>query len=70
MMQGHAAQSGNVPVAALVLCMSLLPGSLANSWEGRLAIYILPFAVAGAAVMFVLWRVRNQDAGRLARDLK
>jgi signal transduction histidine kinase len=64
MMQGHAAQSGNVPGAALVLCMSLLPGSLANSWEGRLAIYILPFAVAGAAVMFVLWRVRNQDAGR------
>jgi hypothetical protein len=69
-MQGQAVQSGNVPVAALVLCMWLLPGSLANSWQGRLAIYILPFAVAGAAVMFVLWRVRNQDAGRLARDLK
>src|SRR5437588_902243 len=69
MTQGHAAQSGNVPVAALVLCMWLLPGSLANSWEGRLAIYILPFAVAGAAVMFVLWHVRNKDADRLARDL-
>jgi signal transduction histidine kinase len=50
--------------------MWLLPSSLANSWEGRLAIYILPFAVAGAAVMFVLWRVRNKDAGKLAHDLK
>src|SRR6201993_117931 len=70
MMQGHAAQSGNVPVAALVLCMWLLPGSLANPWEGRLARYILPFAVAGAAVMFVLWRVRNQDADKLTREIE
>ena len=68
-MRGHAAQSWSVPGAALILCIWLFPGSLANSWEGRLAIYILPFALARAAVMFVLWRVRNKDADRLAGDL-
>ena len=41
-----------------------------NSWEGRLAIYILPFVIACATVMFVLWRVHSKDASKFARDLQ
>jgi signal transduction histidine kinase len=70
MMSGDSAPFWNVPVAAVIASMWLFPGDLVNWWEARLAIYILPFAVVGTAVMFVLWRVRSRDAGRLARDLK
>jgi hypothetical protein len=50
--------------------MLLFPGTLAKSWEGRLAIYILPLAMAGAAVMFTLGRMHGKDVDRLGRDLK
>jgi signal transduction histidine kinase len=69
-MKGEEVQFRHVSVPAMIGCMPLLPLDLVSSWEGRLAIYILPLAVAGATVMFALWRMHSKDAARLGRDLK
>lgn len=69
-MKGEEGQFRHVSVPAMIGCMSLLPLDLVSSWEGKLAIYILPVAVAGATVMFALWRMHSKDAARLGRDLK
>jgi signal transduction histidine kinase len=50
-------------------CILLFPGGLANSWENTVALYIVPFAVAAAAVMFVIWRRHTKDVGALSCEL-
>lgn len=35
-----------------------------------LATYVLPFAVAAAAVVFVIWRMHRKDVSTLSRDLE
>jgi signal transduction histidine kinase len=51
-------------VAASVL---LFPGAF---WDRALATYVLPFAVAAAAVLFVIWRMHGKDIGILTRQLE
>ncbi len=51
-------------VAASVL---LFPGAF---WDRALATYVLPFAVAAAAVLFVIWRMHGKDVGILTRQLE
>src|SRR5215472_5956728 len=45
---------------------AFLPGH----WEAAISIYVLPFAVAAAAVTFVIWRQHSKDIGKLTRDLE
>src|ERR1700675_1160447 len=64
-MKNHGpAASGDFLVAASVL---LFPGAF---WDRALATYVLPFAVAAAAVLFVIWRMHSKDVGALTRDLE
>jgi signal transduction histidine kinase len=46
----------------------LSSGGLGPSWERNLATYVLPFVVAGMAVMFVVWRMHTKDVGILRAE--
>ena len=64
-MKNHGpAASEDFLVAASVL---LFPGAF---WDRALATYVLPFAVAAAAVLFVIWRMHGKDVGILTRELE
>src|SRR5215469_6609678 len=41
-----------------------------TQWETAACTYILPLAVAGAAVIFIVWRRHTDDINKLTRDLK
>lgn len=56
-------------VSALA-CMSLLSMDLDPSrWEMPVSDYVLPFAMAAAAVILIVWRQHRKDVGKLTRDL-
>lgn len=57
-------------MGAVVASMWLFPGNFVHSWDGRLAIYVLPFAMVAITVMLVLWRVRSEKTSKLEHDLK
>src|ERR1700751_5722963 len=42
----------------------------AGQREMAIATYVLPLAVAAAAVTFVIWRQHSKDIGKLTRDLE
>jgi signal transduction histidine kinase len=51
-------------------CILLIPMGLQFShWEVALSIYVLPLAVAAAAVTFIIWRHHAKNIDRLTRDL-
>jgi hypothetical protein len=51
-------------------CIFLVPSGLGGSWDRALAVYVLPFAVAAATLMFIVWRMHSKDIGALTRDLE
>jgi signal transduction histidine kinase len=52
-------------------CIVLWRWGLAEPfWEAKLAVYVLPLAVAAAVVMFITWRLHRKDVGKLSRELK
>ena len=55
--------------ASPAACILLFPNGLADSWESRLAVYVMPFVVVAATVMFVIWRGHRTDLGTLTREL-
>jgi signal transduction histidine kinase len=51
-------------------CIFLVPSGLGGSWDRALAVYVLPFAVAAATVMFIVWRMHSKDVSALTSDLE
>jgi signal transduction histidine kinase len=39
-------------------------------WEARVALYVLPLAVAASVVMFVTWWMHRKDVSKVARELE
>jgi signal transduction histidine kinase len=63
--------SGQSFAASQAGCIVLWRWGLAEpSWEAKLAVYVLPLAVAAAVVMFITWRLHRKDVGKLSRELK
>jgi signal transduction histidine kinase len=60
------------PLASLAVfpaaCILLVPGRL-ERWGSSLSPYVLPLAVAAAAVTFILWRLLRRDVQQLTADL-
>jgi signal transduction histidine kinase len=54
-----------VPARIVLMPMDLRP----TEWEMAVSIYVLPLAVAVAAVIFIVWRQHRKDVGKLTRDL-
>jgi signal transduction histidine kinase len=56
-----------------LLALGCIPLSLINlqtaHWETVVSAYVLPLAVATAAVIFVVWRQHTNDINKLTRDL-
>ncbi len=50
-------------------CMFFSVNVFARSWDRVLATYVLPFALAAAALMFVIWRLYRKDLGALSDEL-
>jgi signal transduction histidine kinase len=55
--------------AAPLACIFFFSGGSGESWDRALATYVLPFAVAAAALMFVISRMHSKNLGFLAREL-
>jgi len=52
-------------------CISLAPMNLhPPQWEAAVSTYVLPLAVAAAAVTFVIWRQHSKDVDKLTSDLE
>ena len=52
-------------------CISLTPFDLhPTRWEEAVSIYVLPLAVAAAAITFIVWRQHAKDINKLTHDLE
>jgi signal transduction histidine kinase len=51
-------------------CISFIRNGLIASADSAVAAYLLPFSVAAATVLFVLWRMHRKDVATLAAELK
>jgi signal transduction histidine kinase len=70
-MKGLGSAAGwDLLAASPAACILLFPNGLVDAWESQLAVYVLPFALAAATVMFVIWRGHRTDLGALTRELK
>jgi signal transduction histidine kinase len=56
--------------AAPATCIFFLSGSFSEAWDRALATYVLPFAIASATVLFVVWRMHRKDVIALTHDLE
>ena len=70
-MKGHGpAASWKIFAASPAACIFFFSGGFSESWDRAVATYVLPFAVAAAAVVFVIWRIHRRDVSALGRDLE
>jgi signal transduction histidine kinase len=51
-----------------LVCIARTP--IVTEWEVAISTYVLPFAVAAAAVTFVIWRQHSKDIGKLTHELE
>jgi signal transduction histidine kinase len=62
--------SGRIFAAAPLACIFFFSGAFPDSMDRLLATYVLPFAVAAATVLFVIWRMHSKDVATLTRELE
>jgi len=65
-----AGASWKLWAAVPAACIFFFAGTFEDSWDRALATYVLPFAVAAAVLMFVVWRMHAKDLGTLTRELE
>jgi signal transduction histidine kinase len=62
--------SWRIFAAAPLACIFFFSGAFPDSMDRLLATYVLPFAVAAATVLFVIWRMHSKDVATLTRELE
>lgn len=70
MIRYASSQRSACAIALVPAAILLAPESFFGAWDRSLANYLLPLAVAAAAVMFVLWRLHYNNLAALTRQLE
>jgi signal transduction histidine kinase len=69
-MRRHVSATGkSVSRNAPAACILFISTGLGDGWNRILAIYVLPFTIAAAVLMFVVWRLYRKDLGALSDEL-